>query len=149
MASWYPTKRDLRFSLPIWAVTLGLFGPAVSLLWQQPGLGWWAGTFLFTLALMAHWTVQSIGYRLDTGRLRISAGFMRWDIPLADIRTVTPVRNAKKGPALAVDRLEIAFVDKGMDETVLISPVDRAAFVTELGQFDRGLKRHEDGLRRK
>jgi hypothetical protein len=146
---YYATKRDRRFSLLIWGTALGMVGPTVALLWNQGGANWWLGTLLFTSATMALWTVQSMHYRLETGRLKINAGPFHWEIALADIRSVTPVRNAASAPAMSMDRLAIVYTDKGKDEKVLISPDDRQAFLQELGQLDRGLKRQDDGLQRR
>jgi hypothetical protein len=145
----YPTKRDRRFQLLIWGTALLLIGPTVSLMWRQPGLGWWLGTLLMAVTMMTLWTVQSMHYRLETGKLRIVAGPMSREIPLSTIQTVTMVRSGGAAPAMSLDRLEIVWTDEGRTDTILISPLDREAFLSEMGQYDRGLKKVEGGLRRR
>lgn len=145
----YPTKRDARFQLIVWGTALILVAPTVSLMWRHPGLSWWLGTLLMTLAMMVLWTVQSMHYRLSTGLLRIVAGPMSREVPLATIRSITPVRSAAPAPAMAVDRLEVAWTDELGSGSVQISPADREGFLTELGQLDRGLKKRDGGLFRR
>ena len=89
----------------------------------------------FTLGLMA-WVLFGTHYTLSRETLEIRSGPFRWQVPIADIKDVRPVRSLLSAPALSTDRLEIVF---GSHESVQISPRDRERFLEELASRRAGI----------
>ena len=79
------------------------------------------------------WVLASTRYTVDGKSLRIRSGPFRWQIPLADIRTVSPTRSLLSAPALSLDRLRI---DHGRARVLMVSPTNEAAFLHAIGQAD-------------
>jgi hypothetical protein len=75
------------------------------------------------------WLLCATEYRIGASDLHVRCGPFSWRIPLRDIRSVTPTRNPLSSPALSLDRLRI---DYGPKCSMMISPKDKEAFVTEL-----------------
>ncbi len=75
------------------------------------------------------WLLRATEYRIGPADLHIRSGPFSWRVPLRDIRSVTPTRNPLSSPALSLDRLRI---DYGRKSSIMISPTDKDAFVTEL-----------------
>ena len=69
-----------------------------------------------------------VRYWIADSVLHVRASFFRWKIPVGTIISVTPSRSWMSAPALSFDRLAILH-ERG---TVLISPVEREAFLREL-----------------
>jgi hypothetical protein len=85
-------------------------------------------TGLFAAGIPA-WIMVTTRYHLSPDSLIVRSGPFRWNIPLADIRAVTPTRSALSSPALSLDRLRIEY---GQGRSVMISPSDKAAFLRAL-----------------
>jgi hypothetical protein len=75
------------------------------------------------------WLLRATYYRVDTADLHIRCGPFAWRVPLREIRAITPTRNPLSSPALSLDRLRIDFARGG---SIMISPLDKDAFVEEL-----------------
>ncbi len=75
------------------------------------------------------WLLCSTEYRIRSSELQVRSGPFSWRVPLREIRKVTPTRNPLSSPALSLDRLRIEY---GQSRSIMISPADKEAFVTEL-----------------
>ena len=82
------------------------------------------------LVLMPAWLLISTYYRVDSAIMRVQAGPFSWSIPLDQIRNVTAERSLSAAPSLSINRLRI---DYGQRRFILVSPKNRAAFITALG----------------
>jgi uncharacterized membrane protein YdbT with pleckstrin-like domain len=91
----------------------------------------WAAGFAAVLvaAGLPLWIFSTTRYELSRESLIVRSGPFRWNIPVADITTVTPTRNPLSSPALSLDRLRIEY---GQGRVVMISPSDRHSFVRAL-----------------
>lgn len=77
-------------------------------------------------------------YDLSPARLDIRAGWLlRVTIPIRDIVSVHPTNNPLSSPAMSLDRLEIRYYRGGSERSVMISPLDKEAFLRELASYDR------------
>jgi hypothetical protein len=72
-------------------------------------------------------------YTVDCRFLKIRHGVFRWTIGLSDITSVTSTRDAASNPALSLDRLRIDYAD---GRCVMISPADKAGFISLLSSRD-------------
>jgi hypothetical protein len=81
------------------------------------------------VAVMVVWVVLSTYYEFEHDTLVIHSGPFSWRIPLREIRTVRESNSVRSGPALSMDRLEIAYGD---GRVMLISPADKAGFLALL-----------------
>jgi hypothetical protein len=75
------------------------------------------------------WVIFSTYYEFQADLLLVRSGPFSWRIPLKDIFSVRESTSARSGPALSMDRLEIAY---GNDRVMLISPGDKAGFLAQL-----------------
>ena len=75
------------------------------------------------------WVVAATNYTITDSELLIRSGPFRWAVPIREITSVTPTRSPLSSPALSLDRLRIDF---GKGRSVMISPLNREAFVRDL-----------------
>lgn len=92
---------------------------------------WWlSGVMLLPIAFVVY-LMFSIRYNINGDVLEIKSGFIRTTkIAIADITSVEKNNNGISAPAMSLKRLEIWY--GGKHDSVVISPVDREAFVKEL-----------------
>ena len=90
---------------------------------------WMIASVLLASAASSMWILLSTSYTLDGAELRVRCGPFRWDIPLAEIRSVKSTRNPLSSPAPSLDRLRI---DYGAGRSMMISPREKQAFLREL-----------------
>jgi Bacterial PH domain len=72
--------------------------------------------------------LRSTYYLIDGDTLVIRSSFLKWRVPIAKIRSVTPTRNPLSSPALSLDRLSILYDGK----QILVSPQDKQRFIEAL-----------------
>jgi hypothetical protein len=72
--------------------------------------------------------LRSTYYLIDGDTLVIRSSFLKWRVPIARIRSVTPTRNPLSSPALSLDRLAILYDGK----RILVSPQDKQRFIEAL-----------------
>ena len=72
--------------------------------------------------------LRSTYYLIDGDTLVIRSSFLKWRVPIAKIRSVTPTRNPLSSPALSLDRLAILYDGK----QILVSPQDKQRFIEAL-----------------
>jgi Bacterial PH domain len=75
--------------------------------------------------------------------------FLRYDIPIADIREVQPKSSVLSSASWSYDRLEVKYRTPGVGGFLLISPRDRDAFLDELAGRAGHLERTGDRLTRR
>jgi Bacterial PH domain len=75
--------------------------------------------------------------------------FLRYEIPIADIREVKPKSSLLSGASWSYDRLEVDYRTPGVGRFLLISPRDREAFLDELCRRAGNLERTGDRLTRR
>jgi Bacterial PH domain len=75
--------------------------------------------------------------------------FLRYEIPIADIREVKPKSSRLSSASWSYDRLEVDYRTRGVGRFLLISPRDRDAFLDELARRAGHLERTVDRLTRR
>jgi membrane protein YdbS with pleckstrin-like domain len=75
-------------------------------------------------------------YEVRPSRLVIRSGFLRWEVPRADILSITPTSNPLSGPAWSLERLEVTWMHAGSARSILISPQRKEEFLREVAGQD-------------
>lgn len=70
-----------------------------------------------------------IKYELQSDLLLIQSGIIKYRVRYSDIELIEPTRNPLSSPAMSLDRLKIVY---GKRKMIMISPNDRAAFLSEI-----------------
>mgnify|MGYP001590816894 FL=1 len=87
--------------------------------------------YIFTIAVL-WWPVFSTTYAIGNNTLTIRSMFLKWVIPLENIKTVSKTNNSISSPALSLDRLKIEYLKDGKMKQILVSPRDQQGFCKEL-----------------
>lgn len=87
--------------------------------------------YIFTIAVL-WWPVFSTTYTIGNNTLAIRSMFLKWVIPLENIKTVSKTNNSISSPALSLDRLKIEYLNDGKMKQILVSPRDQQGFCKEL-----------------
>jgi hypothetical protein len=91
---------------------------------------WWLSVIAGLLvATVVAWVVLATYYEFEGDVLVAHSGPFSWRIPLQEISAARESNSVRSGPALSMDRLEIAY---GNGRVLLISPEDKAAFLAVL-----------------
>lgn len=122
------SKIGLEFVIPLSIILGGIAALfIVNKIW--PGLA----VILLVIIFVAY-TLASTRYTLNGSTLRIRCGlFFDRTIDIPKITSVKTIHNAMSAPAASLDRMEIRYA---AHETVLISPVDKTAFLTDLKRIN-------------
>lgn len=128
MPTVFRSKVDGRF---IW---IGLLMPCVALLalFSVPAgnrLLWIPLGMMLLATLLIGWVLISTYYEVSRGQLVVHSGPFTWRIALTDIRDIRESNSLRSGPALSLDRLEIACHS---GKVLVISPADKAGFMMAL-----------------
>ncbi|HEY7888637.1 MAG TPA: PH domain-containing protein [Steroidobacteraceae bacterium] len=114
---------------------IGVATPCVALIAIYTGVGG-NRAVLFPLAIVMAlvagivvWIVLSTYYEIAGNAFIAHSGPFSWRIPLKDISGVRESDSVRSGPALSMDRLEIAW---GEGNILVISPEDKASFLAAL-----------------
>jgi hypothetical protein len=75
------------------------------------------------------WLLRATSYTFDQTDLKVRCGPFAWRVPLHEIRAISSTRNPLSSPALSLDRLRIDFA---RGSSIMISPLDKEAFMQEL-----------------
>ena len=129
-ARWFPSKRDA------WIVAL-LYGAVVVVLvafaGAWPGMGGLSRAVSVVLTVLTigflAWTLYGTGYGFEGGQLLVRSGPFRFRMDVSEIVEVTPSNNPLSSPACSLDRL---LIRTSADRKMLISPLDKAGFLTAL-----------------
>ena len=119
----YRSKVDHWLAAVLIAAPLLPVGLAVYL--HQPFL---LGITVFVLAIYGV-AALPVSYEAGSDQLVIRCGLARTNISYSEIHSMRPTRSALSSPALSLDRIEIRYAQAG---GVLISPVDRRAFLEDM-----------------
>jgi len=95
-------------------------------------------------AVFVLWCLLSTCYEFKGDHLVVRCGPLRWNVPLASIREVNPVRNYVSSAALSSDRLELKV--SGSSGALYVSPANRDAFMQTLSGLCPQLRRKGDRL---
>lgn len=87
-------------------------------------------------------------YQVTTDRLLIRSGWLRWEVPLAEIESVTPTSNPLSSPAWSLERLEVRWTGTGSPRSILISPQRSDEFLREVADREGTLVVANGRLRR-
>ncbi len=125
----FNSKMDLwLLILVLTAVAACLWG--VAQIWDAGSAVLWLLAPLLALGiLLPLWILGTLKYFLSDEVLRVRCGPFRWQIPIRDIKSVTPTNESRSSPAMSLDRLEIEYGD---DQRLLISPEPREEFLRQL-----------------
>jgi hypothetical protein len=152
MVRQYAPKYDLWLVVAVLStvfIPLALGTVAISIGDVWPGvIGAFGGVLLIVVVLLGlAWPVR---YVLDGATLRVRAGWwLRWEVPVASIEEVIPVRTAYSSPAWSVDKLQVSYRRCGELDFLLIAPRDRHTFLDDLARLDAELEWDEHELRRR
>ncbi len=80
------------------------------------------------------WLLATTRYELSADTLKVMSGPFRWNVRVADIKSVTPTRSIVSSPALSLQRLEIRY---GTYQSIIISPDDQDGFLRALDERRR------------
>jgi PH (Pleckstrin Homology) domain-containing protein len=129
----FESKRDLWIVLLLRGVPVIVLA-ALGYAWYQSHhdlSGPVAGAVILLIAelFVFEWLMRSTYYVIEGDTLVIRSGFIRWRVPIREITSVTPTRNAVSSPALSLDRLRIAY---GSSKWILVSPEEHERFLSAL-----------------
>lgn len=95
----------------------------------MPGGVIMAPIIIFTGVILPFWLMLTTRYVLGSDTLEIRSDPIKWEVPLKEIRKITPSRSILSSPAFSLDRLEIQY---GRWNSILISPAQRDDLLREL-----------------
>lgn len=122
----YRSKIDL-WILVILVVAMGACLYAGYDLSRGESQTWWPITFtLLAGVVLPLWLLVDTLYVIETQRLLVRSGPMRWKIPLREITGMEPTRSVLSSPALSLDRIRIEY---GKGKSIMISPQDKQKFI--------------------
>jgi hypothetical protein len=142
----YQSKRDTLLVASAILGTVVLFGSAGCLVglafYEHQPLLLLPALFVAVIGGMLVWMLMSAAYEITEITLAIRFGPFRWSIPIESITDVYATRRIPLKPgwglAWSFDRLLIKCRDRFL--VFGISPVDKTAFLAELGRARPGLK---------
>ncbi|HEY5665416.1 MAG TPA: PH domain-containing protein [Gammaproteobacteria bacterium] len=125
----FNSKVDLwLLILVLTAVAACLWG--VAQIWDADSTALWLLAPLLAVGiLLPLWILGTLKYFLSDDTLRVRCGPFGWQIPVGDIKSVTPTNESRSSPAMSLDRLLIEYGD---DQRLLISPEPREEFLRQL-----------------
>lgn len=126
----FPSKRDAWLVWLIRGIPIAVFVMVVAASWNGDPRGPLIGVALLIVVELVffEWVLRSTYYVVEGGTLVIHSSFLRWRVPIGEIRSVRPTRDPSSAPALSLDRLRIDYGTKH----ILVSPDDAPQFVDAL-----------------
>lgn len=126
----FRSRIDAKFKV----LPLALVGVAFFTIWVRPKTApatMWAVMALVMLAaaVFVIWVTFATYYELEHDALVAHSGPFSWRIPLAEISAIRPSNSPLSSPAMSMDRLQITY---GNGRSILVSPADKAEFLTTL-----------------
>jgi PH (Pleckstrin Homology) domain-containing protein len=116
--------KAIGVAMPCVALVAVASGPRLA-----TGLLWLPIILTVLVATIVVWVVLSTYYEFEGDLLVAHSGPFSWRIPVKEISGVRESTSVRSGPALSMDRIEIAFGD---GRVLLISPADKAGFLAAL-----------------
>lgn len=128
----YRSKPGLQFILPV-AIILAGFGFIV--IYNKIWFG--LALILILTALIIHMVLTTC-YQIEDRLLRIKSGFLlNKTIAIGSIRKIAGTKSPLSSAATSPDRLEIMY---NKNDSIIISPKDRAGFINELKTINPGIE---------
>jgi hypothetical protein len=128
----FESKRDLWVVLLVRALPFVILAvlAAVEYAHGKPMRGVIAGlvTLVIVEVFMVEPMMRSTYYLIEGDMLFVRSGFLKWRVPVGQIRSITPTRSARSSPALSLDRLLIEYDDKH----IMVSPEAKQRFIEAL-----------------
>lgn len=93
---------------------------------------------LIPFVLFFVYIFSAIKYEIERETLTVkNAFFLKTKIPISEIKSVVETNNPLSSPAASLDRL---YINYGKADSVIISPVKRDEFITELKHINPEIK---------
>ena len=93
---------------------------------------------LIPFILFFAYIFSAIKYEIERETLTVkNAFFLKTKIPISEIKSVVETNNPLSSPAASLDRL---YINYGKADSVIISPVNRDEFITELKHINPKIK---------
>jgi hypothetical protein len=142
----YHSKKDISLMIIIW---IAILVPTVAGIIEIASRRLLAsGLFLLMMEVFIVSLLYPLQYEITRSMLLVRSGIVRWEVPLADIMAIVPVRNFRSSPAWSRDRLLIAYRRRNKLVPLLISPERRQEFLQELITKSPGLEPEGNGYAR-
>lgn len=119
----FPSKKDWWMYLVFLGIFLAILSPVVM---DKDYSSLWAAIPIICFLL---WIWLTTYYVIADKTLLVRSAFIRKTISIDEIKSIDRSFNPLSSPALSLDRLKIHY---GLHRTILISPLDRNAFIEEL-----------------
>ena len=143
----FRSKRDPWLVAVLLVAAISMAMAALVLVLARPKPAWLAFTLsalLLVAAALVVWALSATSYRIGSSTLLIRCGPLRRELDLEQVDAITPTRNVLAGPALSLDRLRV--MHRGSRTGILLSPLDRDAFLDCCESHCRHLRREGDHL---
>lgn len=121
---------------------LSVLGAENHITWLIMGIATLYGTIIWAFA-------HPVYYEITVSHLLIRSGWLKYQIPLSTIEKVRATRNPLSAPAWSLDRLQIDYRRNDRARIALISPENKARFLSELLERAVNLERQKDQIVRK
>ena len=125
-----------RSRIDVWLIVVVVGVPVMVLDFLLDGISTddWLANLLALLVVVTvlglfAWFYWSTRYSISGAFLLVRSGPFSWVIPIEDITSIEPTRNATSSPAFSLDRLLIRY---GHGAQLMISPKDKTQFIAEL-----------------
>ncbi len=129
----YGSEKDLWLIVVNWVTAIVMIA-CFAIIWLEPTVPSWLRWVLSAISLggvvVPLWMTYGTWYEVKESEVLMRSGPLFWRLQLEDIESVRPSRSLLAGPALALDRLAVHSRNRRIP--VLISPVDRGAFLRDL-----------------
>lgn len=127
----YKSKIGFGIILPFLAVLMSVC--ILEIMHQD----WFSLIFVLLIALFITHLIRTTRYTLSGTTLNVRSGFfVNTDIDVTKIKYITETNSAWSSPALSLDRLEIFY---NSFDSIIISPSDKAQFITDLQAINPGI----------
>ena len=103
----------------------------------SPPASFWIAIGMLALLALGFFPIR---YVIEGESVNVQLGLIGWEYTafrVEDVQSIRPTHNPLASPALSLDRLSI---DLGFRGNLLISPKDKAAFLSALGTLDPELR---------
>lgn len=124
----FDSKRDAWLVLMMRAIPLAVLAVIIAATRDFRGAIIGAVILIAVELLFFETLLRSTYYVIEGDTLRIQSSFLRWLVPIREIRSITPTRSPLSSPALSLDRLRIDYGTR----SIMISPAEQRRFIEAL-----------------
>ncbi len=132
---YFPSKRDWWIVGLIWlGIIVSVVGGLVPLVVGAASLIEivMLGSLVLGMDSLMLWVLYGTDYTVMPDRLIIRCGPVSFSVTLTGIESIIPTRSPWSSPACSLDRLKIVY--GASQQTVMISPADKAGFLSAIVQ---------------